>query len=216
MDHLASEQEQIDQIKRWWNENGKSLVFGLVIGVGGLAGYRYWDASETSRAENASQNYELFLQMATEQRLEDARTTGQAIVANYSGSTYARLSALLLAKLAIDNGDYDEAKRLLGDLLNDDGDSQIITVARARLARILLAEGDSTAASELLAQIAATEDNARFVELRGDVLQASGDRKGARTMYLKALAQAESLGLERGAIQLKLDNLGGDAPSGGS
>ena len=216
MDHLASEQEQIDQIKRWWNENGKSLVFGLVIGVGGLTGYRYWDASETARAENASQNYELFLQMATEQRLEDARTTGRAIVENYSGSTYARLSALLLAKLAIDNGDYDEAKGFLRNLLNDDGDSQIVTVARARLARILLAEGESAAASELLAQIPATEDNARFVELRGDVLQASGDHKGALTMYLKALGQAESLGLERGAIQLKLDNLSGSAPNSGS
>lgn len=216
MDHYASEQEQVDQIKRWWKDNGKSLIFGLVIGVGGLAGYRYWDASETIRAENASISYEQFLQMVQGQQLEQANTTGQAIIDNYAGSTYARLSALMLAKLAVDAGDNERAKTLLTRLLEDRGDSHINAVARARLARIHLAEGDSTAAAGMMDLIPATADNERFLELRGDVLKAAGDYAGAREKYLMAIAQAEKLGLERGAIQLKLDNLGGAASDGGS
>ena len=56
VDHHLSEKEQIEQLKRWWNENGKSLVAGLVIGIGGLAGYRYWDNVQTVRSENGSIN----------------------------------------------------------------------------------------------------------------------------------------------------------------
>lgn len=213
MEHLSSEQEQIDQLKRWWKENGKSLVLGLVLGIGGLAGYRYWDASETAKAQSASQNYELFLQLATEQRTDDARTTGTAIIENYAGSTYARLSALLLAKIEVESGNVDVAKVLLETLVTSKDDSEIDVIARTRLARIALSAGDTAAANTWLSQIPTNDDNTRFAELRADVMSAEGDKNGARTMYLQALAQAQSLGLERGAIQLKLDNLGQSSAS---
>ncbi len=213
MEHLSSEQEQIDQLKRWWKENGKSLVLGLVLGIGGLAGYRYWDASETAKAQSASQNYELFLQLATEQQTDDARTTGTAIIENYAGSTYARLSALLLAKIEVESGNVDAAKALLETLVTSKDDSEIDVIARTRLARIALSAGDTAAANTWLSQIPTNDDNTRFAELRADVMSAEGDKNGARTMYLQALAQAQSLGLERGAIQLKLDNLGQSSAS---
>lgn len=207
MDQYGSEQEQIEQLKRWWKENGRSLVFGLVIGIGGLAGYRYWDAARTVEAQNASIVYEQFLDLITRDQIEQARDTGKGLVSSYPDSTYARLTALMLAKLAVDNGDADGAKALLRGLLESAAGSEIEAVVRARLARILLAERDVAGAADLLAAIPETGDTERFAELRGDVLAAGGDVDGARTMYLKALAQAETLGLERGAIQLKLDNL---------
>lgn len=213
MEHYASEDEQVEQIKRWWKENGKSLVFGLVIGVGGLAGYRYWDGAETARAENASINYEVMLSMASERRFDDARKTGQAIIDSDPESTYARLSALVMAKLSVDEGDYAAARDLLTPLATQPPSSEIAQVARARLARLELAEGQSAAAAKLLAEIPGDDTGARFAELRADVHAANGDVSSARALYLEALAQAESLGLERGAIQLKLDNLAASADS---
>lgn len=207
MDQYASEQEQIEQLKSWWKDNGRSLVLGLVIGIGGLTGYRYWDATQTQLAENASVNYEMFLQLTQQQQLDDAMKTGQAIIDNYPDTTYARLSRLMLAKIALDRGDAEKSKALLKALVDGDADSQIRHVAASRLARLLLAEGNNAAAAALLVGIPNTEDDVRFAELRGDVLRANGDADGARTMYLKALKQAEDLGLERGAVQLKLDNL---------
>ena len=207
MDHLASEQEQVDQLKRWWKDNGRSLVFGLVIGIGGLAGYRYWDTNQTQLAENASINYDMFLQMAQDQRVDDARKTGKSIVENYPNTTYARLSTLLLAKLAQDSGDHDEAAALLRSLLTDNKDSQIQHIASARLARLVLAEGNPAEAASLLAAIPDSNETQRFIELRGDVALANGDETAAREFYLAALEQATELGLERGAIQLKVDNL---------
>ena len=209
MEPYASEDEQIEQIKRWWKENGKSLVFGLVVGIGGLAGYRYWDAAETSRAESASVNYDVLLQQVTDNRIEEANNTGQIIIDGYPDSSYARLSTLLLAKLAVESDDVERAKALLSGLIESSKDSELSMVARARLARLLLAEDDIDGATRQLDAIPDIDNEARFVELRADVLAAGGDTEKARALYLAALKEAEEQGLERGAIQLKLDNLAG-------
>ncbi|MEQ8232346.1 MAG: tetratricopeptide repeat protein [Gammaproteobacteria bacterium] len=210
MEHYASEQEQVEAVKRWWKENGKALVLGLVIGIGGLAGYRYWNELETSRAENASLTYERFLAMIEAQRSEDAVTTGEAIMSAYPDSAYARLSALLLAKLAVEQADYERAKTLLVPLA-ENADSEVRDVAAMRLARILLAEGDAAAAATRLDSVPATDGREPYPELRGDILAARGDDDAARSFYREALVRAGELGLERGAIQLKLDNLAATA-----
>ena len=46
MDAYASEQEQVEQIRRWWKNNGTALLLGLALGIGGLGAYRYWDATQ--------------------------------------------------------------------------------------------------------------------------------------------------------------------------
>ena len=216
VDHYLSEKEQIEQLKSWWNENGKSLVAGLVIGIGGLAGYRYWDNVQTVRSENASINYEHFLQMLAEGRSDDAVDAGLSIRDSYSGTTYANLSTLLLAKIAVDGGEYEQAKQYLRDLIDESGDGEIGRVARARLARILLAEGSVDEASVLVEKIPQINDQERFAELRGDILAASGNLQSAKTMYLQALAKARELGLERSTVQFKLDNLHFNAGDKGS
>ena len=210
MDHYISEQEQVEQLKRWWKDNGKSLLLGLVIGIGGLAGYRYWDSTQSARAENASINYEHLLQMASNQQDDEAVSTGRAIIEAYPDSTYAKLTTLLLAKLAVEKGDYAQAKAQLQSLLVDDDKGEIAHVARARLARILLAEGAADEADKLVGAIPPVDGKSRYPELRGDILAARGDVAGARTMYLQALVEAGELGVQSESVQLKLDNLPAD------
>ncbi len=213
MEHYASEQEQVEAVKRWWKENGKALIFGLVVGIGGLAGYRYWDNLETSRAENASITYERFLAMVEAGRSEDAIKTGETILDAYAGSAYARLAALLLAKMAVEGGDYARAKALLTPLAESAGESELRAIANMRLARILLAEGDAEAAAARLDAVPRIDDEEPYPELRGDVLVARGKEDEARSYYREALARAAEIGLERGAIQLKLDNLAATGPA---
>lgn len=213
MEHYASEQEQVEAVKRWWKENGKALIFGLVVGIGGLAGYRYWDNLETSRAENASITYERFLAMVEAGRSEDAIKTGETILDAYAGSAYARLAALLLAKMAVEGGDYARAKALLTPLAESAGESELRAIANMRLARILLAEGDAEAAAARLDAVPRIDDEEPYPELRGDVLVARGKEDEARGYYREALARAAEIGLERGAIQLKLDNLAATGPA---
>ena len=40
MDVYTSEDEQVEALKKWWKENGKSVIGGVIIGAGLLFGGR--------------------------------------------------------------------------------------------------------------------------------------------------------------------------------
>lgn len=207
METYVSEQEQVEQLRRWWKSNGQALVLGLALGLGGLAAYRYWDASRDSQAMNASINYEAMVQMTAAQKLDDAASAGRTIIEAYPDTLYARLSGLLLAKIAVQKHDYEAAKKELQALLAADGKGEIADIARTRLARLLLAEGKAEEAGKLLAQVPTRGAMDASLELRGDVAAARGDQATARKLYAEALAGADKLGLDSDTLQLKLDNL---------
>lgn len=213
MDAYVSEQEQVEQIRRWWKNNGSALLLGLALGIGGLGAYRYWDATQNARAESASQNYEQLIEMAAAQKLDDAMRAGHVIIESYPDSVYAKLSSLLIAKIAVEKHDYTQAKAELQRLLDSDGRGQLANIARERLARVLLAEGKADDAFKMLEAIPVVGGDDAVAELRADVLAARGDTSGARSKYLEALASADKLGLDRDPIQLKLDNLTSSATS---
>ncbi|MCC6706192.1 MAG: tetratricopeptide repeat protein [Gammaproteobacteria bacterium] len=211
MDAYVSEQEQVEQIRRWWKNNGNALLLGLALGIGGLAAYRYWDATQAAHSESASQNYEQLIEMAAAQKIDDAMKAGHAIIEAYPDSVYAKLSGLLVAKMAVEKNDYPQAKAELQRMLDSDGHGELANLARERLARLLLAEGKADDAFKLLQNIPPVAGEDGIAELRADVLAARGDIKGARSKYLEALASADKLGLDRESIQLKLDNLSSPA-----
>lgn len=207
MDAYVSEQEQVEQIRRWWKNNGTALILGLAIGLGGLAAYRYWDATQTALAESASLNYEHLINMAAAQKLDDAIKAGHAIIESSPDSVYAKLSSLLIAKMAVEKNDYAMAKTELKRLIDGDRHGELANIARIRLARLLLAESKAEEADKLLNAIPKREGEDGAAELRADVFAARGDIAAARSKYLEALAAADKLGLDRDSIQLKLDNL---------
>jgi len=41
VDEFSTEDEQVEAIKKWWKENGTSLIVGVVLGLSVLFGWRY-------------------------------------------------------------------------------------------------------------------------------------------------------------------------------
>ena len=39
---MQTEEEQIAQLKEWWQRNGKPLLAGGVLAVAGVFGWQYW------------------------------------------------------------------------------------------------------------------------------------------------------------------------------
>ena len=37
-----TEEEQVEQIKKWWNSNGKQIIAGAVIGLAGIWGWNIY------------------------------------------------------------------------------------------------------------------------------------------------------------------------------
>ncbi len=70
MDVYKTEEEQVEAIKKWWQENGKSIIAGVVIGITAIFGWRAYDNHTAVQAEAASTLYE---QMIGAARVNDTR-----------------------------------------------------------------------------------------------------------------------------------------------
>jgi predicted negative regulator of RcsB-dependent stress response len=57
VDDFYSEQEQWERVKLWLRENGLWLLAGVVIGVLGLVGWRWWEQRIETQALAASSKY---------------------------------------------------------------------------------------------------------------------------------------------------------------
>jgi len=206
LDVYTTEKEQLDQVKKWWDENGKAVILGLVLGLGGLFGYRYWDASRIAEGQNASINYEHLLAIASAGASDEATEAGDAIINGYPKSTYAKLSALVLAKLAVDARDLEEAKARVRWVIDNSKGGKIKPIAQTRLVQLYLAQGKVEEAAALISEIDPTYAD-QFTELRGDVFLAQGELEAARAKYSQALDEARGRGNAGEAIELKIDNL---------
>ena len=208
MENNSSEREQLEQLRRWWDAYGKSLVAGLALGLVGLFGYRYWNGAQETAALNASINYQKFLEAAAQGPGEDVTRNGAAILEAYPDSSYAKLTALLLARLAVDGKKPAEARTHLEWIIARDADSELGVVARGRLAQLLLAEGDVEAASKAITNLPTEGEYAPFAEVRADVLAARGEREKAAELYQTAISQIATSGGDATHLEMKLDALG--------
>jgi predicted negative regulator of RcsB-dependent stress response len=94
----------------------------------------------------------------------------------------------------------------------------VATIARERLARVLLDQGQAQQALELIDAAGANNGfEARFAEVRGDILLALDDAEGARAAYQEALDMLEAGTGNRQLLELKRDHLAsaGDAQEPG-
>lgn len=206
MDAYTTEDEQVEKIKKWWNENGKAITLGLILGLGGLFAYRYWEAARITEGQNASINYEHLLRVASNGASEEATAAADAIINGYPKSTYAKLSALVIAKLAVDVRNLEEAKTRLQWVIDNSTGGKIEPLAQARMAQVLLAQGEIDQASVTMNKIDPLYAD-QFTELRGDIFLAQGEPEKARAMYSKIIDEVLQRGGSAGALQLKIDNI---------
>ncbi|HTQ99979.1 MAG TPA: tetratricopeptide repeat protein, partial [Candidatus Acidoferrum sp.] len=60
----TTEEEQVEALKRWWNDNGTSMLLGIVIVLALLLGARKWQESQENTAGEASELYDQLAQMS--------------------------------------------------------------------------------------------------------------------------------------------------------
>ncbi len=75
MDDL-SDLEREEQLRSFWRDNWLTIVGGVAIGLGAIAGWRYWQAHTRQQAEEAEAAYSAVLDGAdceAARRRRDAR-----------------------------------------------------------------------------------------------------------------------------------------------
>lgn len=202
MEIYSSEEQQVEAIKRFWNEYGKAILGGVVIGLAALYGWRYYQAEQRASAEALSGSYAQLIQQQSSN--EEWLAQAQSFIAEQGSSNYAVFAALLAAKEAVNASNLPEAIKQLSWVQQNTTDASVKAIAQIRLARVQRETGDYAAALATLNQTVPASFAAQQAELKGDVLQASGDLPAAKAAYQQALAQA---GQNTQLLQIKLDEL---------
>jgi len=202
------EEEQIEAIKRWWQENGMAVIVGISLGIMVIMGWKWYQNHTASRAENASNLYQTLL-MEIEQKKEDrAATIAGQLLTSHPNTLYAHLTTLVLAGQDVAKGKLEEAKTRLQSIIDQTGYPQLQAIARLRNARILLSQSQFDSALALIDPFTSPAYQNEILELKGDIYLAQGKPDQARTQYEALIARGELDGMHQTWIQKKLDNLG--------
>lgn len=218
-----SEQEQIDAIKNWWQENGSSLLTGVILGLALLFGWRGWQAYTHAQAEMASGLYDQVMIDLEQGKTKEAYDVASKLLSEQSNSPYAVLAQLNLAAQDLKDNNLSSSHARLQWAIDKNTIPPVSHIARLRKAKLFLSEDKVEEAKRLLDSVVDKgQYQASYAQLRGDIAMAQGRLEEARQAYTEAL-QKEVLegdkdgGLfsreEKELVQMKLDNLGSqDAP----
>ena len=190
MEVYSTEEQQVEAIKRFLRENGLSIVAGIVLGLGGLYGYRHYQATQLEAAEAHSTGYSNLTQVLTDEKADKSAFTADAqkfIDANKE-SSYSALAALLSAKELVAAKDYAAAEKQLSWVVANHKEAELVAVAQLRLARVQAEHKKYPDALKTLGATMPAAFASQQAELKGDVLAASGDAAGAKAAYKAAKA----------------------------
>jgi predicted negative regulator of RcsB-dependent stress response len=199
VESYRSEEEQLEALKRWWEENGRTTVIAIVLALVGAFGWQGWQEHRQGQREEASSVYQALLQAAdSAEQSATARAEFQRLAArlknDFGGTTYAQFAGLQAARLAVSEGDLaaaaDELRWVLAEA---DSGSDLTHVARQRLARVVAASGDDEGALAMLETTGDEPYQASYALARGDILLAAGRETEALTAYQLARQLGEQL-----------------------
>ncbi|PMN95146.1 YfgM family protein [Enterovibrio norvegicus] len=200
MDVYTTEEQQVEAIKQWWRDNGKAVVLGAVIGLGGLYGWRYFQAEQETGREQASEAYTQVVN-ALAAGDEKAEEQAAAFISERQGEAYASLLSLQLAKSLVETNELVKAAEQLR-MVQSSKDETLSAIASVRLARVEAELKNYDVALKELDKVTAQSWTAQVEELRGDIELRQGDTAAASSAYAASIAAASNP-----VVQMKLDNL---------
>ena len=209
--------EQGEIVKKWLSENGSAIIMGLVIAFGGLFGFKQWQSWQVNNRQQASAEFEVLGELLSAGQLDAAMANFQNLQDEYPKSPYTSMAALQFARARIAVNQADLAIGLYEYVMENGYPKAMTVVARERLARVLLDQGDAEQALTVLQDVEdITGFEARYAEVRGDIHYDQGRMEDARAAYLEALDQLEAGAGDRNMLVMKLESMGAEIPEAGS
>lgn len=214
MNEFRTDEEQAELVKKWWSENGTSLLLSVVVVAGGWFGWNTYQDNVRATGEAASAVYAQLVEKVAQPAANKTDAVKAEMVAlaeqlkkDYDSTVYSEFGGLFLARFAADAGDFDAAAKELKAVIANADEGPIKLTAQVRLANILVQLDKN---DEALALIPVAPDKAyaaQFTEVKGDALFRKGDISGAREAYIQAKDAAQTAGINTQLIQRKIDSL---------
>ena len=204
------EQEQLAELKAWWKQHGNRLAAMILAVAVGFAGWVAFRSYSQSQSLQASVLYDTVAKAAQANDAKALRDASGALAENYAGTAYASMGALLSARYYFDREDLKSAKAQLQWVIERGSSDDFKSLARLRLAAVLLDEKAYDEALKQLEAAPAAAYEAQYAALRGDILVAKNQAAEARAAYKLALEKADKKNAPfQESVRMRLDALGG-------
>ena len=186
MEIYQSEEQQVEAIKKFWDDNGNSLIAGLIIGLSGFVGFNYYKDYQLDKELATSDAYQVMLESSASDNKAFV-AEGEKFITEHGESSYASLTALSLAKEAANEKDWPKVESHLNTAIERAKNEGIKAIATTRLARVQVQQEQldkalATLSSQLPASFKATVE-----EIKGDIYIKQGKKDLARNAYQAAI-----------------------------
>ena len=205
------EQENLENLKAWWKRWGNVVLLAAALIAMAAAGWQYWQRHLAMQRVQGAELYGQFLQAVTTQNAALVRETGGRLVDKFADTPYAARAALILGKFNVERGDNASAVAQFKWALDHTREPIVKDLAHLRLADYYLEQKQYADALAALNAPHTDAYDARFEDLKGDVLLAQGNTAGAKAAYQAAYAGLAKTDPLYGVLAVKLDALGGPA-----
>lgn len=199
--------EQSELVQKWLRENGVSIIVGIAIGLVGIFGWQQWQRHQARDEANASQLYQQARGAQLSGKPEIASHLTDQLMKDYGKSSYAVFAVSDRARQQVQDKQLDKAEASLEWAESHAAAAPLKSLTLLRIAQVELARDHGTAALATLDRMPADSYQGLTQELRGDVLVKLGRSDDARKAYQKALSTLGEEAPQRGALQMKLDDL---------
>lgn len=205
-----TEEEQLEQLKKWWETNQTSLIAGVVTAIVLVSGWNLWQNHQFEKRNQASQMFQQLLESAAKDNSESTEKLAERLPSEYPGTAYANYAGLQLAKAKVQKGDLEGAKAILEKEIKSTESDELRHVARLRLIQLMLATAQYEKGLQLIAEIDPAKSegfSASYDELQGDLYVALDRLDEARSAYQSAIRTGQATPL----TQFKLDDVAAPA-----
>ena len=207
--HLdLEEQEQLDQLKSFWKQYGNLITWVLIAALGSYAAWNGWHWWQRDQAAKAGAMYDELDRAAQAGDADKAGRIFADMKERYPRTAFTAQGALLAAKTEFEKGQIDSARATLTWVAENAKETEIQTIARLRLAGVLLDEKKYDEALKQLDTANAGEFAALVADRRGDILLAQGKKDEAKAAYASAWKAMDPRVEYRRLIDAKLTALG--------
>lgn len=204
------EQEQLDALKAFWKQYGNLITWVLILALGAFAAWNGWNWWQRDQAAKAGAMFEELDRAMLAGDADKAGRVFNDLKERYPRTAFAQQGGLAAARLQFDKGQADAAKATLTWLAANATEDEYRTLARLRLAGLLLEAKQYDQALAQLAEAKSPTFEALVADRRGDVLLAQGKRDEARAAFETAWAAMDDKLDYRRLVEAKLVSLGGN------
>ena len=206
-DHLQ-EEEQLEAISQWWQENRVSVIAAVVLTLGGTIGWSQYEDYISENAVAAADAYDSLLQeRESGEAAEELALISAGLRESHAGETFADFASLQVAAAAVEAGNLVLARAELESVMASvELDSTLGQLVQLRLARVMAASGDEAGAVAILVQ-GSSSFPASYTQALGDIHLAAGREAEALLAYESAQTESLALGGQLGLVDLKVSGL---------